>query len=93
MTAYLGKQSQAIHKLSLNAKKPKAVTFTTYALSKRLRRPILKIGDDKIDNAPTYNYLGITLDCHLNMEKQIGVTKRNVEHKRYMFRRIRQNTC
>ena len=79
------------NKLSLNAKKTKSVTFTTRALTKRLRRPKLQIGNDKIDNAPSYNYLGLTLDNQLNLKKQIGITRRNVEHKLYMFRRVRRN--
>ena len=79
------------NKLSLNAKKTKMVTFTTRALSKKLHRPKLKLGDEKIVNAPSYNYLGMTLDNKLNMKKQIGITKRNVEHKLYMFRRVRHN--
>ena len=37
------------------------------------------------------NYLGMTLDNILDMKKQIGVSKRNVDHKLYMFRRIRKN--
>ena len=79
------------NKLSLNAKKTKAVVFTTRALTKTLYRPRLHIGNDAIAIAPSYNYLGITLDNHLNMKKQIGITKRNVEHKLYMFRRVRPN--
>ena len=67
------------------------MTFTTRALTKRLVRPKLSIGNDAIDNAPSYNYLGMTLDNRLDLKKQIGVSKRNVEHKLYMFRRIRKN--
>ena len=79
------------NKLSLNAKKTKAVTFTTRALQKRLIHPKLVIGNDKIENAPSYKYLGITLDNRLDLKKQVGITKRNVEHKLYMLRKIRKN--
>ena len=60
------------------------------------RRSIIKqenteLPNDNIEITPSYNYLGITLDNQLNLKKQIGITRRNSEHKLFIFRRNSPN--
>ena len=79
------------NKLSLNTTKTKAMTFTTKALAKTLIRPPLTIGNDNIHYAPTYPYLGLTLDNMLNYKKHVNILERNLEHKTFILRKARKN--
>ena len=79
------------NKLSLNAKKTKAMTFANKALANILIHPSLTISNNLIMYTPTYNYLGLHLDNMLDFKKQVDTIAHKLEYKSYMFRRIRNN--
>ena len=55
------------------------MTFHTQALLKKLTRPRLALGQEPILYAPTYCYLGMTLDCQLAFKKHVDIVSRNLE--------------
>ena len=67
------------------------MTFHTKALGKNLVFPNLKIGNDRIQFTPTYNYLGLHLDSKLDFKKQVDNVAQKLEHKSYLYRRVRNN--
>ena len=77
------------NKLSLNGKKTKLLTFTTKALNRTLVRPRLWLQGEKIEHAPTYKYLGITLDTMMKFSKQVNNLEKNAKHKLYLLKNIR----
>jgi hypothetical protein len=58
------------NKLSLNASKTKAITFHTP--HRNITPPILNINNQPIENTNETNFLGITIDKHLNFKPHIN---------------------
>jgi hypothetical protein len=58
-------------KLSLNIKKTKFMLF--YMPPKKVEIPVLKIGGLTIDCVDSFNFLGITINKHLNWEPHINI--------------------
>ena len=75
----------------MNSKKTELVTFSTKALKNQLVHLNIVIAGEKIKSAPTYKYLGVTLDPLLSYSHHIATVKRNVQHKLYLFNKIKYN--
>ena len=60
-----------VNKLSLNAKKTKFMLF--YMPPKKVEKPVLQIGGLNIDCEDSFNFLGITINKHLNWEPHINI--------------------
>ena len=76
-----------INKLSLNSKKTKFMVFGNKALRKKLVRSQPMLQNAAIAYAPTYKYLGVTLDPLLNYSHHVPTVKHSVRHKVYLFNR------
>ena len=59
-----------VNKISLNASKPKFMVFSMP--QKKVVIPRLKIADTEIESVDQFNFLGITLDKHLNWNAHIN---------------------
>ena len=57
------------------------MVFANKALRRRLVRPRLSIRNDIISYAPSYRYLGVTLDPMLNFNHHIPTVTHSVRHK------------
>ena len=63
--------------------------FANKALRRKLVRPKLNIGRDTITYAPSYRYLGVTLDPMLNFNHHIPTVTHSVHHKVFMFNYVK----
>ena len=77
------------NKLSLNAKKTKIMQLGTKAHIKRMPRISVKLDNAPLAKAFTYRYLGITIDTNLDFKAHTKGLIRNINHKVYLFRRVR----
>ena len=59
-----------VNKLSLNTKKTKAMIF--HMPQKQVTTPKLKIDGTSVEFVNSFNYLGITIDKHLNWQDHIN---------------------
>ena len=64
---------------------------STKTLDNTWIKPILKINNDIVDFAPTYKYLGMTLDNKLTFKKHIDIVEKSIDYKTYLFRHARKN--
>ena len=71
--------------LTVNTAKTKVVHFGT----KETRYPDITLNGEKLQVQDTYKYLGFTLDNKLTLKQQLSITQRNVSHKLYLFKKIR----
>ena len=60
-----------INKLSLNVKKTKFMIFHHYQRNINNIIPTLKINSETIENVSEFNFLGLTIDEHLNWKPHI----------------------
>ena len=67
------------------------MVFANKALRRRLVRPKLSIGNDIISYAPSYKYLGVTLDPMLNFNHHIPTVTHSVRHKVFMFNYVKHD--
>ena len=67
------------------------MVFANKALRRRLVRPKLSIGNDIISYAPSYRYLGVTLDPMLNFNHHIPTVTHSVRHKVFMFNYVKHD--
>jgi hypothetical protein len=61
----------------------------TKAHIKRMPRISVKLDNEPLAKAFTYRYLGITVDSNLNFKAHTKGLIRNVNHKVYLFRKVR----
>ena len=76
--------------LTINIKKTKVMTFGSKNKIKKANNINIKIGNDILGHVPTYKYLGINLDQTLNYKYHSESLLRLINHKLYMFSKIRK---
>ena len=76
------------NKVTINTDKTKIVTFFP---KRNSSCPNLFINRTEIKHQPTYKYLGITLDNHLNFKPHLANTIKTINHKLYMMRKIKHS--
>ena len=78
------------NKLSINADKTKFMCFGTRQRIKKIKNIKMSLMNTKIQQVPSYKYLGITLDTGLNFKLQIQQTIKKVSHKLYVLSKVRK---
>ncbi len=78
------------NKLTLNAKKTKAMLFCTTHFNKKVDELNLYMGNDLLENVNNCKYLGVVLDQNLKWEAQINHTCKIVSKYIGMMYRIRK---
>ena len=78
------------NKLSINTEKTKLVCFGTKQRIKKYKNMNVTLLNDRIQQVPSYKYLGVILDTGLNFNSQIQQTMNKVSHKLYVLSKIRQ---
>ena len=76
--------------LTINTKKTKIMTFGSKCRIKKANNIKMKIGNKILGNVPTFKYLGIHLDQTLNFKHHSENLLKLVNHKLYMFSKIRK---
>ena len=76
--------------LTINTKKTKIMTFGSKCRIKKANNIKMKIGNEILGNVPTFKYLGIHLDQTLNFKHHSENLLKLVNHKLYMFSKIRK---
>ena len=74
--------------LTINVNKTKSMLFT-YA--KNPSAPVVKILGQTLANVDTYKYLGVTLDRRLQFKTHLSNTYKILNHKLWLFRKIRNS--
>ena len=69
------------NKLSINTEKTKLVCFGTKQRIKKYKNMNVTLLNDRIQQVPSYKYLGVILDTGLNFDSQIQQTMNKVSHK------------
>ena len=77
--------------LTINPEKSKYVVFSNRGNNPNddTGLPVLKTGGVPIQRVPSFNYLGVTLDCHLNFEGHIKKLISKVSAKVMQLRKLR----
>ena len=76
--------------LTINTKKTKIMTFGSKNKVKKSKQISIKINKEIIGHVPTYKYLGIHLDQTLNYKYHSENLLKLINHKLYMFSKIRR---
>ena len=76
--------------LTINIKKTKIMTFGSKNNLKRAKNIEIKIKNETLGIVPTYKYLGINLDQTLNFKYHTENLLKLINHKLYMFSKIRK---
>ena len=76
--------------LTINIKKTKVMTFGSKNKVKKAKNVVIKINNEILGHVPTYKYLGIHLDQTLNYKYHSENLLRLINHKLYMFSKIRR---
>ena len=76
------------NKLTLNPSKTKLVTFGIRQSVKKAKTCELYLGGKRIQNVPTFRYLGFVLDSTLNFKAHISDVIKKVIHKKYLLSRL-----
>ena len=76
--------------LTINIKKTKIMYFGSRNNIKKADKAVIKISNETLGNVPTYKYLGIHLDQLLNFKYHTDNLLNVVNHKLYMFSKIRR---
>ena len=76
--------------LTINIKKTKVMKFGTNNKLKKAKYINISIKNEKLSIVPTYKYLGINLDQTLNFKYHTGSLLNTINHKLYMFSKIRR---
>ena len=76
--------------LTINIKKTKVMTFGSKNKVKKAKNINIKINNEILGHVPTYKYLGIHLDQTLNYKYHSENLLKLINHKLYMFSKIRK---
>ena len=76
--------------LTINIKKTKVMNFGSKNKVKKARNITIKIKNEILGIVPTYKYLGIHLDQTLNFKYHLDTLLKLINHKLYMFSKIRK---
>ena len=76
--------------LTINTKKTKVMAFGSNNKIKKAKNINIKINKENIGNVPTYKYLGVNLDQTLNFRYHTENLLNVLNHKLYMFSKIRR---
>ena len=76
-----------VNKLSLNALKTKFMVFSMP--QKKVVIPRLKLADSEIESVDQFNFLGITLDNHLNWNAHINQIFGKISRKTGILNKIK----
>ena len=76
--------------LTVNTKKTKIMAFGSKNKIKKSKNICITVNNEKLVNVPTYKYLGIHLDQTLNFKYHTDNLLRVINHKLYMFSKIRR---
>ena len=86
-------QDKSLHEpvlLSILKKQTKVMNFGSRNNIKKADKPIIKIKNEPLGNVPTYKYLEIHLDQMLNFKYHSETLLNIINHKLYMFSKIRR---
>ena len=78
------------NKLSINTKKSNYVIYGTKQKSARIRHCLLTLQNDQLLKTPSYKYLGVLIDSHLNFNAHVENCCKIVSHKLYLLSKIRR---
>lgn len=81
------------NKLTINIRKSKFMIVGSPSMLQRIVTDSLlnlAIGSESLDRVESYDYLGISIDASLNMEKAINTTYKKASNKLYLFGLIRK---
>ena len=76
--------------LKINAEKTKVMIFGTTKRVKKIGQIRLRINNAPIHRAPSYKYLGMTLDSSMSFKPHLATVVRSVSHKIYLLSRIKK---
>ena len=72
----------------LNKKKGKT-EFILYQFKRNGSNCIIKVGNDEINQPQSYEYLGITLDSHLNLNEHYSKISKQISTRIKLLKKIR----
>ena len=74
--------------LTINIKKNKLMIFGTRSKIKKAKNLTINIANQKLQQVPSYKYLGVTLDSVLSYSNHISTLLNTVSHKAYILSKI-----
>ena len=80
-----------VDKLSINAKKTKYMLLDPYNIISDLPiQPVIKLGEENLEEVSPYNYLGVMLDNKLSFEKFMKEKCRKINLRIYQLGKMRK---
>ena len=79
-----------VNQLTINIKKKKLMAFGSRSKVKKTKNVVIKLDGQKLNQVPSFKYLGMTLDGTLNFNHHITCTCRTVLHKLMLLSKMKR---